>query len=125
MNSNTEQPDESWPIEPLAPPSARANKTNKYAIDLLFTYPHTLLDEKTIEFKAFPQVISFLLSLDFFMDLKSYEFFFTKEMSSFFKTLIEQGVTLVYFDEILLLSNSKEHMFQLIEHFHIITTKQN
>ena len=44
-------------------------------------------------------------------------------MSSFFKTLIEQGFTLVYIDDILLLSNSKEHMFQLIEQLHIISTK--
>ena len=37
-------------------------------------------------------------------------------MSTFFKTLI---------DDILLLSDSKEHMFQLIEQLHIISTKNN
>ena len=46
-------------------------------------------------------------------------------MSSFFKTLIEQGFALVYIDDILLLSTSKEHMFQLIEQLHIISTKNN
>ena len=44
-------------------------------------------------------------------------------MSTFFKTLIEQGFSLVYIDDILLLSDSKEHMFQLIEQLHIISTK--
>ena len=46
-------------------------------------------------------------------------------MSSFFKTLIEQGFALVYIDDILLLSNSKEHMFQLIEQLYVISTKHN
>ena len=46
-------------------------------------------------------------------------------MSSFFKTLIEQGFALVYIDNILPLSNSKKHMFQLIEQLHIISTKNN
>ena len=47
-------------------------------------------------------------------------------MTSFFKILIEQDFSLVYIDDILLLSsNSKEHMFQLIEHLHTISTKPN
>ena len=46
-------------------------------------------------------------------------------MSSFLKTLIEQGFALVYIDDILSLSNSKEHMFQRIEQLHIISTKNN
>ena len=46
-------------------------------------------------------------------------------MSSFFKTLIEQGFALVYIDDILLLSDSKEHMFHLIEQLHIISTKNS
>ena len=46
-------------------------------------------------------------------------------MSSFFKTPIEQDFALVYIDDILLLSDSKEHMFQLIERLHIISTKNN
>ena len=46
-------------------------------------------------------------------------------MSTFFKTLIEQGFALVYIDDILLLSDSREHMFQLIEQLHVISTKNN
>ena len=46
-------------------------------------------------------------------------------MSTFFKTLIEQGFALVYIDDMLLSSDSKEHMFQLIEQLHIISTKIN
>ena len=51
---------------------------------------------------------------------------FTKQMSSFFKILIEQDFSLVYIDDISLLSsNSKERMFQFIEHLHTISTKPN
>ena len=46
-------------------------------------------------------------------------------MATFFKTLIEQGFALVYIDDILLLSNSKENMFHLIEQLPIISTKSN
>ena len=46
-------------------------------------------------------------------------------MSTFFKTIIEQGFALVYIDDNLLLSNSEEHRFQPIEHLHVISTKHN
>ena len=44
-------------------------------------------------------------------------------MSTFFETVIKQDFALVYIDDILLLSDSKEHMFQLIEQLHIISKK--
>ena len=40
-------------------------------------------------------------------------------MSTLFKTLSEQGFALVYIDDNLLSSNSKEHMFRLLEQLHI------
>ena len=46
-------------------------------------------------------------------------------MSIFLKTLIEKGFALLYIDDILLLSNSKERMFHLIEQLHCISTKHN
>ena len=56
-----------------------------------------------------------------FYGLKGLPSFFTKQMSTFFKTLIEQGFALVYIDDIFFLSDSKEHMFQLIEQVHVIS----
>ena len=41
LNSNTEQSDESWPIEHLAPQLACANKILKYAIVLRYANAHT------------------------------------------------------------------------------------
>ena len=46
-------------------------------------------------------------------------------MSNFLETLLEQGFALVYIDDILHLSNSKERLFQLVEQLHIISTKNN
>ena len=122
LNSNTEQSDESWPIEPLAPQLARANKC---AIDLLYAYAHTLLDEDTIKLTSFSSGDKLFAFIRGFYGLKGLPNFFTKQMSTFFRTLIEQGFALVYIDDILLLSDSKEHMFQLIEQLHITSTKNN
>ena len=125
LNSNTEQSDESWPIEPLAPQLARANKKYKSAIDLMYAYAHTPLDEDTIKLTSFSSGDKLFAFIRGFHGLKGLPNFFTKQMSTFFKTLIEQGFALVYIDDILLLSDSKEHMFQLIEQLHIISTKNN
>ena len=123
LNSNTEQSDESWLIEPLAPQLARANKKYKSAIDLMYAYAHTPLDEDTIKLTSFSSRDKLFAFIRGFYGLKGLPNFFTKQMSTFFKTLIEQGFALVYIDDILLLSDSEEHMFQLIEQLHNISTK--
>ena len=125
LNSSTEQSDKSWPIEPLAPLVARANKKYKCAIDLMNAYAHTPLDEDTIKFTSFSSGDKLFAFIRGFYGLKSLPNFFTKQISSFFRRFIEQGFALVYIDDILLLSNSKEHMFQLIEQLHLISTKHN
>ena len=53
LNSNTNQEFESWPIEPLVPKLARANKKYKSTIDLLYAYAHTPLVEETIKITGF------------------------------------------------------------------------
>ena len=64
-----------------------------------------------------------LLSYEAFLVLKDFLSFY-KQISTFFKTPIEQGFALLL-DDSLLLSNSKEHMFQIIEQLHDISTKNN
>ena len=125
LNSNTKQSDESWPIQPLAPQLARANKKYKSAIDRMYAYAHASFDEDTIKLTSFSSGDKLFAFIRGFHGLKGLPNFFTKQISSFFKTLIEQGFALVYIDDILLLSDSKEHMFQLIEQLHIIRTKNN
>ena len=123
LNSNTEQSGESWPFEPLAPQLARANKKYKSTIDLMYAYAHTPLDEDTIKLTSFSSGDQLFAFIRGFYGLKGLPNFFTEQMSTFFITLIEQGFALVYIDDILLLSDSKEHMFQLTEQLHIISTK--
>ena len=125
LTSNTEQSDESWPIEPLAAQLARANKKYKSAIDLMYAFAHTPLDEEIIKLFSFSSGDKLFAFVRGFNGLKGLPNFFTKQISSFFKTLIEQAFALIYIDDILLLSNSKEHMFQLIEQLHLRSTKQN
>ena len=91
----------------------------------MYAYVHTPLDEDTIKLTSFSSGDNFFAFIRGFNGLKGLPNFFTKQMSTFFKTLIEQGFALVYIDDILLLSDSKEHMFQLIEQLHIISTKNN
>ena len=47
-NSNTDQAYGSWPIGPLAPELARAEKENKSAIDLMYAYVYAPSDKNTI-----------------------------------------------------------------------------
>ena len=125
LNSNTEQSDESWPIEPLAPQLARANRKYKSAIDLMYAYAHTPLDEDSIKITSFSSGDKLFAFIRGFYGLKGLPNFCTKQMSAFFKRLKKQGFAPVYIDAILLLSDSKEHIFQLIEQIHVIRTKNN
>ena len=86
LNSNTKQSDESWPIEPLAPQLARANKKYKSAIDLMYAYAHTPLDEDTIKLTSFSSGDKLFVFIRGFYGLKGLPNFFTKQMSTFFKT---------------------------------------
>ena len=86
---------------------------------------HIHLDEETIKLTSFSSGDKLFAIIRGFYGLKGLPNFFTKQMSSFFRPLIEKGFALVYIDDILLLSNSKEHMFQLIEQSHLISTKHN
>ena len=113
LNSNTEQSDESWPIESLAPQLARVNKKYKSASDVMYAYAHTPLDEDTIKLTIFSSGDKLFAFIRGFYGLKGPPNFFTKQMSNFFKTLIEQGLALVYIDDILLLSDSKSFFMLL------------
>ena len=59
------------------------------------------------------------------MDSKDFQIFSQNRCLQFFQPLIEQGFALVYIDDILLLSDHKLHMLELIEELHKISTKNN
>ena len=91
----------------------------------MYAYAHTPLDEETKKLTSFSSGDKLFAFIRDFYGLEGLPNFFTKQMSSFLKILSEQGFDLVYINDILLLPNSKEHMFQLIEQFHLISTKPN
>ena len=79
----------------------------------MYAYAHTPLDEETIKLTSFSSGDKLLTFMRGFFGHKRLPKFFTKQLLTFLKTSIEQGFALVFIDDILLLSNSKEHMFQL------------
>ena len=91
----------------------------------MYAYAHTPLDEGTIKLTSFSSGDELFAFIKGFYGLKVLPNFFTKQMSPFFKIPIEQGFALVYIDNILPSSDSKEHMFQLIEQLHVYSTKNN
>ena len=89
----------------------------------MYANVQTPLDEDTIKLTSFSSGDKLFAFIRGFYGLKGLPNFFRKQMSTFFKTIIEQGFALVYIDDIFLLSDSKEHMFQLIEQLHVISKK--
>ena len=82
LNSNTEQSDEPWPF------GTRKQKCN-CAIDLMLANAHTPLDEETITLTSFPSGDKLFAFIRGFCGLNGPPNFLTKQMSNFFKTLIE------------------------------------
>ena len=123
--SKTNQEFESWPIEPLAPQLARANKKYKSTIDLMYAYAHTPLDEKTIKPTGFSPGGILYAFIRGFYGLEGLPSFFTKQMSTFFRSLMDKRSALVYIDDILLLADEKLEMFELVKELHKLATKEN
>ena len=108
-------------MEPLAPQIARTNNKQNCAIDCMYSDAHNSLDDETIKLTSFCSVDEQFAFIRGFHGLENLSNFFTKQIICFFKTLIEQDSTLVYIQDILLLSKSKEHMVQLTKQLHIIS----
>ena len=95
LNSNTEQSDESWPIEPLASQLARANKKYKSAIDLMYAYAHTLLTKKLSNLQVSLQAINSSLFYEAFMVSKAFQIFLLNKCHHSLKHLLNK-VLLLY-----------------------------
>ena len=83
LNSNTNQELESWPIEPLAPQLARANKKYKSTIDLMYAYAHTPLDEETTKLTGFSSGDKIILLYPWILWIKRTSKFFYKTNVNF------------------------------------------
>ena len=66
----------------------------------MYAYVHTLLDEETIKLTGFSSGEKLYTFIHGFCGLKGLPNFFTKQMSTFFRPLIDKRSALVYFDDI-------------------------
>ena len=87
----------------------------------MYAYAHATLDEETIKLTGFSSGDRLFAFIRGFYGLKGLPNFFTQQMSTFFKAMNNDGSALVYIDDILLMSNSKEHMLHLIKTLHEIS----
>ena len=60
-----------------------------------------------------------------FYGLKGLPNFFTKQMSTFFRSLLNKRSALIYIDDILPLADEKQEMFELIKELQKTATKEN
>ena len=91
----------------------------------MFAYAHTPLDEETIKLTGFSSGDNFYTFIRGFFGLKELPNFFTKQMSTFFRSLMDKRSALVYIDDILLLADEKQEMLELIKELHKIAAKEN
>ena len=91
----------------------------------MYGYAHTPLDEETIKLTGFSSGDKLYAFIRGFYGLKGLPNFFTKQMSTFFRPLINKRSALVYIDDILLLAIEKQDMFELIKELHKIASREN
>ena len=91
----------------------------------MYAYAHTPLDEETIKLTGFSSGDKLYAFIRGFYGLKGLPNIFTKQMSTFFRSLIDKRSALVYVDDILLLANEKQEMFELIKELHKIASREN
>ena len=91
----------------------------------MYAYAHTPLDEGTIKLTGFSSGDKLYNFIRGFYRLKGLPNFFTKQMSTLFRPLVNKRNALVYIDDILPLADEKQEMFELIKELHKIATKEN
>ena len=91
----------------------------------MYAYVHTPLDEETNKLtgnSSGDKLYAFIRRVYGFKGLLN---FFTKQISTSSRSLIDKRSWLVYIDDILLLADEKQEMFDLIKELHKIVTKEN
>ena len=91
----------------------------------MYAYAHTPLDEETIKLTGFSSGDKVYIFIRGFYELKLPPNVLTKQMSTVFRSLIDKRSALVYIDDMLLLADEKQEMFELIKELQKIATKEN
>ena len=90
----------------------------------MYAYAHTPLDEETIKLTGFSSSDKLYALIRGFYGLKGLPNFFSKQMSTFFRPLIDKRSALVNIEDILLLANEKQEMFELIKELHKVASRE-
>ena len=80
----------------------------------MFAYAYATLDNEALKLTGFSSGDKLFAFFRGFYGLKGLPYFLTQQMSMLLKDFIRQGSSLVYIVVILLMSNSKPPMLQLI-----------
>ena len=91
----------------------------------MYAFAHTPLDEETIKLTGFSSGDKLYAFIRGFYGLKGLPNFFTTQMSTFFRSLIDRRSALVYIDDTLLLADEKQEMFEFIKELQRKATKEN
>ena len=89
----------------------------------MYAYAHTPLDDEESKLTGFSSGDKLYTFIRGFYGIKGLPNFFTKQMSTFFRSLIDKRSALVYIDDILLLVDDKQEMFELMKELQKIATK--
>ena len=90
----------------------------------MYAYAQTPLAKETIKLTGFLSGDNLYAFIRGFYGIKGLPNFFTK-MSTFFRSLKDKLSALVFINDILLLADEKQEMFELIKELHKIATKEN
>jgi hypothetical protein len=118
LNSITDLSLYSWPLEALEVQLNRIHGEYFSVTDMSCAYHQVPLDEET------QQLVSFVIGdcqLKFvrgFYGLSGLPNYFSRIMTMQFKSLIQRKDALAYLDDLLLMSDTKDYMFQIIDEFH-------
>ena len=123
LSSNTKQSDESWPIEPLAPQLARANEKYKSAIDLIYAYAHTPLDEETIKLTSFSSCDKLFAFRRGFCGLKRLPNFLLNKCHHSLKYLLNKVLLLYTLMIFYSYQNLKNTCFNLMNNYKLLAQK--
>ena len=83
----------------------------------MYAYAHTPLDEETLKLTEFSSGDTLHRFIRGFYGLKGLPKFFTKQMSTFFRPLIDECSALVYIDDILLLATKSLNCLNLLKNY--------
>ena len=107
-----------------SPSISKSKQKIQSTIDLLYAYAHTPLYKETIKLTGFSSGDKLYTFIRGFYGLKGLQYFFTKQISTFFRSLLTNGLRWYILTNLLLLADGKQEVFELIKELYKIATNK-